>query len=117
MGGVGTAISRDAFASYFNPAGLAFSKGLNLAGSFERPIPFLGNTAHSFIGAAGNFGLAGAFGISANLFWKGEYVRTVSNGPSPLGVQKPFDWQVKASYARLLSDGLSVGGSLSVLTQ
>ena len=117
MGGVGTAISQDAFAGYFNPAGLAFSKGFNLAGSFERPIPFLGNTAHSFIGASGNVGPVGAFGLSANLFWKGEYVRTVSNGPTPLGVQKPFDWQVKASYARLLSDGLSVGGSLSVLTQ
>lgn len=117
MGGVGTAISQDAFAGYFNPAGLAFSKGFNLAGSFERPIPFLGNIAHSYMGASGNFESVGAFGISANLFWMGEDPRTLSSGPTPVAVEEPLDWQVKLSYAHLFSENLSAGASFSVLSQ
>lgn len=115
MGGVGTAISQDAFASYFNPAGLAFSRQMSIGGSFVKPIPFLGNTAHSFISIAGNAESIGSFAGSGNLYWKGKHVRTSPAGPQLIGAEDLFDWHVKLSYARFIADGLSVGASLSVL--
>jgi hypothetical protein len=115
MGGVGTAISQDVFASYFNPAGLAFSRQLSIGGSFVRPIPFFGNTAHTFISIAGNVESIGAIAGSANLFWKGKVVRTSSVGPQLIGAEDLFDWQAKLSYARSIAEGVSVGASFGVL--
>ena len=117
MGGVGTALFEDAFAAYFNPAGLAFSGPISLGGSFEQPIPFLASTAHTYISLAGNFGSVGAFAVSTNLIWMGRYPRTLSSGPSPVGVTEPFDWQAKLSYARVISEDVSAGMSMSFLRE
>jgi hypothetical protein len=48
MGGVGTALHEDAFAMYYNPSALAFSRRFNAVGSLVKPLPFFGNTVHSF---------------------------------------------------------------------
>lgn len=39
MGGIGVAYFHDAYSAWFNPAGLAFSPTLSVAGSFDEPLP------------------------------------------------------------------------------
>lgn len=117
MGGVGTALSQDVFASYFNPAGLAFSRQMGIGGSFVRPIPFFGNTAHSYVSFVTDLESLGAIGVSSNLFWKGKQVRTGAGGPGLLGDENLLDWQGKVSYAKPIIDFLSVGASISVLQE
>jgi hypothetical protein len=117
MGGIGTALSQDVFASYFNPAGLAFARPMSVGGSFVRPVPFLGSTAHSYIALAANVESFGAIGLSANLFWKGKQLRTGPGSPDPIGAEDLVDWQYKVSYAHLVSDIVSVGTSISFLRE
>ena len=117
MGGVGTALSQDVFAAHFNPAGLALSREMGIGGSFVRPIPFLGSTAHSYVSLVTNLESLGAMGVSANLFWKGKQVRTGPGGPELIGAENPLDWHAKLSYAYPVTEFLSIGASIGVLQE
>ncbi|NIU08417.1 MAG: hypothetical protein GWN81_06050, partial [Phycisphaerae bacterium] len=106
MGGVGTAIVDNSFAVFYNPAGLAFANGINLAGSFVKPFPFFEHTIHSLTALSASFKGFGTLAISANRFWRERQAITDETGPEIIGVdEKKFNffksthWEIKLSYA------------------
>jgi hypothetical protein len=116
MGGIGSALTNDIFSAYYNPAGLAFSKKMTIAGSFVNPYPFFGNIANSFLGISYKIDNSNSIGISTNLFWMGKQVRTYESSPEPVGVEDtPIHWNVKLSYSYLITNYLSVGLNAGIL--
>ncbi len=121
MGGVGAALLDNSFAVYYNPAGLAFSKGLDVFGSFVKPFSFFDNTMHSLSGVSIPVKDFGTLAIAANRFWReGQAFRNEAN--TDLGVDgkkfnffKSTHWEVKLSYATMINKNLSVGLNLSYL--
>jgi hypothetical protein len=114
MGGVGTALDGNAFAAYHNPAALAFSPSVSIAGSFVKPIPFFGDVAHSFFSISHRTRAAGAFAISANILWKGNQARTFSS-PDPSGTVDEFDWSGNISYGLHINNNFAIGGTIRLL--
>jgi hypothetical protein len=116
MGGIGSALSDDIYSTYYNPAGLAFSKKITLTGSFVKPFPFFGNIANSFFGISLKIDDSNALGISSNLFWMGKQIRTSEASPEPIGVEDtPFHWNIKLSYSYLIFNNFSAGISAGIL--
>lgn len=115
MGGIGVSYFRDAYSGYFNPAGLAFSHFVTVAGSFDQPLPIFPGEGYSFIGASAGIGGFFAVGASTNLYWKGNEAKTLSNGPSTVSLDAPFDWQAKISFAYRAGENIGVGTSISLL--
>ncbi|MEJ2618380.1 MAG: hypothetical protein P8Z35_25720 [Ignavibacteriaceae bacterium] len=116
MGGIGTAVSNDIYSSYYNPAGLVFSKRMTISGSFVKPYPFFGNIANSFIGVSFKIDNSNAVALSSDLFWLGEQQRTLSDSPEPFGIlENLLSWELKLSYGILLNKNISAGVSLGIL--
>src|SRR3990172_2774730 len=121
MGGAGVAVTDNSFAAFYNPAALAFSK-INLSTSYVEPFPFLENTIHSLTALAIPLRGIGVFGFSANRFWMEGQAYTDESGPEILGGDfvdtnffKSTHWELKLSYAALLSENVSAGINVSFL--
>ncbi len=121
LGGLGTAIVDNSFAVYYNPAGLAFSKGIDIVGSFVKPFSFFENTIHSLSAVSMSIKDYGTFAISANRFWR-ERQEITHNTPEIVGIDgekfsflKSTHWEAKLSYATLLNRNVSVGINISLL--
>lgn len=115
MGGAGSAMHEDAFATYYNPAGLAYLPSVSMVGSFVKPIPVLEGVVHSYVAAAASLTSLGTFAVSGNFYDKGKHPVTSSAGPEIVGLSDPMDWQAKLSYARAFSEHLAGGVSLGLL--
>src|SRR5262249_32937776 len=115
MGGTGVAQHNDAFATYYNPAALAFVPGLSTVGSFVKPIPFLGNTIHSYFSSSLMVNDLNAIALSANLYRTGKQVET-GQDPTPLSIFGPdLSWQGKISFAHAFNQNISLGISGGVV--
>ncbi len=118
MGGVGTSLADDPFAGYYNPAALVFGPSLGMTGSFVKPVPFFGNTVHSYLSAMYVINSTNAIGISTNLYHRSrQVVQTYFFGGSVTELEKnsPTSWQGKISYAHLVTENVSLGVSASML--
>jgi hypothetical protein len=122
MGGVGNAITENSFAVYYNPAGLAFVKGINLASSYVKPFPFFNHTHHSLTALSVSFVRLGTFALSINRFWRERQIWTEEDSPEAIGIDgektnffKPTHWEAKFSYATFLKENISIGLNLSLL--
>ncbi len=115
LGGAGVALRRDIYAVSYNPSALAFTSGFNAAGSFEKPIPFLGNIAYTFLGASVATRTVGTFAASLSLYAMGKQVTTSPNSPDPIGISEASHWQLKLSYAYPFSSTVALGISSSFL--
>jgi len=115
MGGVGVANDYSPYATYFNSSCLAFSPTVAVVGSFTKPLFFFDNVAHSYFSVSTNLKDIGAFGASANFYWKGTHLRTTSGGPDIIGSEELTDWQLKLTYARSLSDRIALGAGIGIL--
>ena len=122
MGGAGTAITDNGFAVFYNPAGLAFAKGITAAGSFGKPYPFFKHTIHSLTALSFPLKGCGTLAISANRFWRERQVITSDYGPNGINVNgenlnffKSTHWEAKLSYATLLNNHMSIGVNISFL--
>lgn len=122
MGGVGTAIVDNSFAVYYNPAGLGFSRGIGLLGSFVKPFSFFDNTIHSLSAISASIQDFGTFAISANRIWRERQAITDETGPDLLGIDgeefnflKSTHWEVKLSYATTITRNIAVGLNVSLL--
>jgi hypothetical protein len=109
MGGIGTADGRTAFATYFNPAGLAYSPIFSLSGSFVQPFSFFGNVAHSYFAASFQLKRFGAVGASMNVFWKGKHPMNYG------GTENLTDWQLKLTYAGKLKENIAIGVGIGLV--
>jgi hypothetical protein len=117
MGGIGVATTEDGFATYFNPAGLAFSRGLNISGSFVKPLPFFGDIVHSYGAASFNFVSIGAIGVSGNFYWRGRQFRLNQNAVRAGVLDNYLNYNAKASYATRITENVAVGGSVGIVRQ
>ena len=116
MGGIGTTVSNDIYASYYNPAALVFSNRMTITGSFVKSYPFFGNIANSFFGVSFNIDSSNALALSSDLFWLGEQQRTLADSPEPYGIlYNLLSWELKLSYGILLRKNFSAGISLGIL--
>lgn len=122
IGGTGTAIVDNSFATFYNPAGLAFANGINFASSYVKPFAFFDHTVHSLSALSVSVEGFGTLALSANRFWRERQAITDETGPGILGMEEekfkfftPIHWEAKLSYAILLSKHASIGLNVSLL--
>jgi hypothetical protein len=115
MGDTGGAISADANGAYWNSAKMAFiDKGYGVSGSYT---PWLGKIVNdmSLFHLAGFYKISREQTVSASMkyFDLGEIV--FNTGPDPsqiIGRFNPREFAFDVTYSRLLTENLSIGGSL-----
>jgi type IX secretion system protein PorV len=117
MAGAGSIIHNDAFGTYYNPATLPFAPKINIVGSFQKPIPYFGNIAHSYIAASYKLDSINTIAASANLYWPGAQVWSDATAWELGGIKSELNWQGRISYANKIKENISVGVSLAYLTQ
>jgi hypothetical protein len=109
------ATADDAWATYYNPAGLGFQKGRMFGMSHTNWLPaFASDLYHEFFAYAWEQEGWGNFGVSAIYMSYGEQVRTSEVG-DVLGTFRSFDTAVGLSYGALLSDRSSAGVTMKIL--
>ena len=109
------ATADDAWATYYNPAGLGFQSGRIFGMSHTNWLPaFASDLYHEFFAYAWEQEGWGNFGVSAIYMSYGEQVRTSEVG-DVLGTFRSFDTAVGLSYGALLSDRSSAGVTMKIL--
>ncbi len=115
MGESGTGIADDASAIFWNPAGLAFQTGQEVSITHANWLPqfAMSDLFYEYLGYRGYFESIGGT-IGANIIYLnlGEFVKTLSSGPEPVGTFKAYEFAITAGYATKVLDNLGVGVNL-----
>ena len=123
MGGAFTAISRgDASAVFGNPASLSDIKGFDIQ---INALKWVADIGHQSLAVAGSVGDFGVFALSIAMLNYGDIPETVNmstgaDGTTPLVTGNTFtagDIVAGVSYARKITDRLSVGGSFRLMRE
>ncbi|MEO6940581.1 MAG: type IX secretion system outer membrane channel protein PorV [Candidatus Kapaibacterium sp.] len=115
MGDVGTGISDNVNALYWNPAGLAFQTGKEVSLTHSQWLPqFNSDLFYDYVNFKWNddekFGGTIAAGITfLNL---GEFIYTNESSPDPLGRFRSFEYAVSIAYETKLSNDWGFGGNV-----
>ncbi len=116
LGGAYTAMANDASSIFWNPAGIALTKGGNLFLSQTKWIADINVNAAGFTYDAGNLGF---FSLSfAGVDWgvfHGTRRADTGDGFVETGDFSPTDWFAGIGYARRVTDRFSIGGNLRYL--
>ena len=117
MGEVGVALADNAWATFWNPAGLAFQKGSELAMTHTNWLPGLGLSdlwiAHLAYKQPVE-DLDGIVGAQLTYLNLGEFTRT-STSPDPIGTFTGYEMAFAATYSTKLSDQLGIGTTARVI--
>ncbi|HUU26390.1 MAG TPA: PorV/PorQ family protein [archaeon] len=105
LGGAFSAVSDDASACFWNPAGLTDSRPLELFFMHHRFIADITQSAASFTFDVPRVRM----GVSMNYFSMGELERRSNNSVLPEGVFTPFDLAIGLSAAYQVKEDLSAG--------
>ncbi|MFQ6091955.1 MAG: PorV/PorQ family protein [bacterium] len=109
------ATADDAWATYYNPAGLGFQRGKVFGMSHTNWLPaFASDLYHEYFAYAWEQEGWGNLGVSAIYMSYGEQVRTSEIG-DVLGTFRSFDTAIGVSYGALLSDRSSAGVTMKIL--
>ncbi len=114
MAGSLTAVANDAGAMYFNPAAIA---GVRYGGIDYRKydyLPQFGKHPLHFLAATFKIPHVGAFGIDYTRFDLGEHIIIDEYG-NELGRHESKQWALSLGYARCLTDGIRLGGSIKYI--
>jgi len=118
MGETQVAVANDAYATYWNPAGLAIPEGREIAVMHMNWLPGLANDVYyeflAYRHQLGNFGAIGFHGTYVSL---GEIVHTTTSNPEPLGTFSSYMWSAGISYAQKLTASLSIGMTVKYYQQ
>ena len=107
MGGAYAAIVDDPSALYWNVAGIAQIKGVEASFSHTN---WIADLTHNFAGVVIPMGTLGHVGFSAIVLDMGEIEQTTIDQPRGTGVLvDAYDLAIGVSYARSMTDYLSVG--------
>lgn len=114
-----SAVTGDAHSYYYNPAGLAEARGLNVTGCYAQPYYALDKAKYNFFSASYNFGKYGTAGLSRDYFDYGidyEIVITDEFG-NYLGTEKydPDLTNYRLTYSAEVIEGLYAGTNLNLL--
>jgi opacity protein-like surface antigen len=111
MGEAGVALSDDVWASYWNPAGLAYQHGSELSLSHANWLPAF-NLPDLWIAHVvykqDMESLGGVVSAGFTYLNLGEFTRTL-NDPTPLETFKSYEFAVTAGYGTLISPDVSLG--------
>ena len=105
MGGAFNAISDDASAVFWNPAGLAETEGMEAFFMHNHSFEDIGQSSASLIFGIDQF----RFGASFSYFSMGELERRSGNTPLPDGTFTPFDMAIGLSAAYQVTELISAG--------
>ena len=109
MGMTGVAIADNAYAPYWNPAGLAGQEGTEVSFTHAPWLPALGaDLAYEYLSGKHSMGSAGTLGGHLTYFNLGEQTWTDDQG-TELGTFKSFELAAGLSYGVEVGKGLSLG--------
>src|SRR6056297_1586904 len=109
MGEVGGAVADDAYATYYNPAGLGFQSERELSVMHTKWLPNLASDLYyDFIGYKQYFQDYGTIGGNVTIMNLGEQTRTDETG-NKLGTFRSYMLAATASYGTRLSRTASFG--------
>ncbi|MFC1563936.1 type IX secretion system outer membrane channel protein PorV [candidate division KSB1 bacterium] len=116
MGETGVALANDAYATYWNPAGLGKLRGKEFSGMHSNWLPQfqLGDMYYDFASYIQHFEDIGTFGASVIFLSLGEQAWTDEDG-NFLGTFDSYNFSISASYGTELSENLSVGTSFKFI--
>ncbi|MBI4548843.1 MAG: type IX secretion system outer membrane channel protein PorV [Ignavibacteriae bacterium] len=115
MGEAGAALSDDASAAFWNPAGLAFLRGQEISITHSNWLPAFqqSDLFYDFVAYRNHVdSWGGAISASVTYLSLGEFVITDETGPEPLGTFKGYEVAVTGGYATKLFSDLGVGLNL-----
>lgn len=114
MGGAYISLATGAEATYYNPAGLSYVKETSIV--FDHTTWFAGIN-HEFAAVAHNFGEAiGTFAISATALYTDQMEVTTPLQPDGTGETfQAANYRIGLSYARVLTDHVSFGGTVNYI--
>lgn len=118
MGEAGVAISDDASAIFWNPAGLAFQKGKEVSITHANWLPQFqqADLFYDFLTFRYHIkSLGGTVAASVTYLNLGEFIRTGPGGPEPIGRFKSFEYAVTAGYGTKISPSLGLGVNLRLI--
>ncbi|MFC1728887.1 PorV/PorQ family protein [candidate division KSB1 bacterium] len=118
-GGIGeanVALADDAYATYWNPAGLGLLRGKEFSGMHANWLPMfnLGDMFYDFASYTQHVDGIGTFGLSAIYLTLGEQEHRDAQN-NLLGTFDSFQLALGASYGTQLSDRLAVGSTLKFI--
>lgn len=117
MGEAQVAIANDAYASYYNPAGLAYMKKNEIGAMYSKWLPNLVNDMYyTFLTGGYHVPGVGTFGGHAIYLNLGEQQWTDEYGTS-LGTFISYMTAVSASYATKINDNSAIGVNLKFAYQ
>ena len=109
MGMTGVAVADNAYAPFWNPAGLAGQEGTEVSFTHAPWLPALGaNLSYEHLSAKHGMGSAGTLGGHLSYFDLGTQVATDEQGNS-LGNFSSYEFALGASYGYPVTDKFSVG--------
>ncbi|MEL6617184.1 MAG: PorV/PorQ family protein, partial [Bacteroidota bacterium] len=109
MGMTGVAIADNAYAPYWNPAGLAGQEGTEVSFTHAPWLPALGaDLSYEYLSGKHSLGKAGTLGGHLTYFNLGEQTWTDEVGTT-LGTFKSYELAAGLSYGVEIGGGLSVG--------
>jgi hypothetical protein len=116
MGGTYTAVANDASSIFWNPAGVAFTKGGNLFLTQTKWIADINVNAGAFSYDAGQWGFFSASFAAVDWgVFHGTRRTNTSEGFEETGDFSPSDWAAGIGYSRRVSDRFAIGGHLRYL--
>ena len=117
MGETGVALADNAWATFWNPAGLSFQKGSELAMTHTNWLPALGLSelwiAHLAYKQPVEE-LDGIVGAQLTYLNLGEFSRTTTS-PNPIGTFTGYEMAIAATYSTKLSEQLGIGTSVRII--
>lgn len=117
IGESGVAIADNANAVFWNPAGIAFLDGSEVSFTHSNWLPQFGlDLFYEYATYRQYFpSLNGSIFTSITYMNFGEFVRTSSQSPDPIGTFKSFDAALTVGYATKLTPSLGVGGNFRLI--
>jgi len=118
LGNAYTAIANDVSSMFWNPAGLAFTKGIHVFANRTQWIADINMNSAALSYNAGDWGV---FGLSyVSMDWgtlHGTQRANIGKGYIETGDFSPVDWTVGLNYARKVSNSFSFGGHVHYISE
>ena len=112
LGESGVAMADDAWAQFWNPAGYAFQTGSEVSISHANWLPAFNLPdlwiAH-MIYKQDVEDLGGTVSAGITYLNLGEFVRTLSTGPDPVGTFKAYEFAITVGYATKIAEEVGLG--------
>lgn len=115
MGRGMSAVTGDALSYYFNPAGTASLKGLNVNASFAGPFYLLDKGSYNFIGASYKIEEYGNVGFNRDYFTYGEEVVITNEFGDQTGSYTPHLSNYRLNLSSEVMENFFVGANLNLL--